>query len=81
MKILEAMPHWNVRKKRRIASYPWDEWFDGQIRFAEVGVDFETSVEAFATCLRHAAKCRLYTLESRMTYSGVAFRAEKIPGA
>ena len=81
MKILETMPKAESRVRGRISKYLWDEWLDGKIRFAELGIDFFVTIEAFVVTLRYAARSRLMSLEYRMTYTGVAFCAEKLPGA
>ena len=80
VQIVETFPNWEYRRKSGNARYPWDEWFDGKIRIAELGVDFRTTIEAFVATMRCAAQSRLMSLEYRMTYTGVAFRAVDLAG-
>ena len=54
--ILDRMPHW-VRQGRR-ETYPYDEWFDGQVRILTRGVDFAQDRRGMAARLRSAAKSR-----------------------
>ena len=54
--ILDRMPTW-VRQGRREV-YPYDEWFDGQVRMLTRGVDFVQDRRGMASRIRSAAKAR-----------------------
>jgi len=50
------MPNW-VRQGRR-ETYPYDEWFDGQVRMLTRGVDFAQDRRGMAHRIRSAARAR-----------------------
>jgi hypothetical protein len=41
--------------KGKYTKHPWDEWFDGQLRELEFGVDFFTGTKSFYQNVRQAA--------------------------
>jgi hypothetical protein len=43
-------------------SYPWDEWFDGQLRKLTAGEDFSVKVHSMYAMARSAAQIRNITL-------------------
>ena len=64
-KILEALPV-QIRQGRT-EQYPWTEWFDGQVRLLENGIDYDaetTSMKscAYAAARRHGVKIALRTV-------------------
>ena len=58
--ILDRMPTW-VRQGRREV-YPYDEWFDGQVRWLTRGVDFVQERRGMAARIRSAAKTRSFAV-------------------
>ena len=39
-------------------SYPWDKWFDGQLRFLDPLVDVNKNLRTFKVCLRRQLSAR-----------------------
>ena len=54
--ILEKMPHW--AKQGRRETYPYDDWFDGQVWLLTRGVDFVQERRGMASRIRAAAQSR-----------------------
>jgi hypothetical protein len=50
--------------------YPYDEWFDGQVRTLEQGVHFESSEETFRQTVWAAARSRNLLLKTSTDYEG-----------
>ena len=44
--------------KGKYTKYPWEEWFDGQIRKFTYGTDFFTSTKSFYSVIQQAAAVR-----------------------
>jgi hypothetical protein len=59
--------------------YPWDQWFDGNIRKAVRGTDFEVEATSFRVTIRAAAKRHGYTVRTKVRGNSVTFQATKIP--
>ena len=64
-KLLEALPA-QIRAGRT-EQYPWADWFDGQARLLENGIDFDALPESMRSCAyaaarRHGVKISLRTL-------------------
>ena len=64
-KLLEALPA-QIRAGRT-EMYPWADWFDGQARLLENGIDFDALPESMRSCAyaaarRHGVKISLRTL-------------------
>jgi hypothetical protein len=55
-----------TKKRKRASSYPWEEWFDGQIRKLTQEVDFPGSATNFRVRLYREAKRRGYVLQTRV---------------
>ena len=64
-KILEALPV-QIRQGRT-EQYPWTEWFDGQARLLESGIDYDAETISMKSCAyaaarRHGVKIALRTV-------------------
>ena len=64
-KLLEALPA-QIRAGRTEMS-PWADWFDGQARLLENGIDFDALPESMRSCAyaaarRHGVKISLRTI-------------------
>lgn len=64
-KLLEALPA-QIRAGRT-EMYPWADWFDGQARLLENGIDFDALPESMRSCAyaaarRHGVKISLRTI-------------------
>jgi hypothetical protein len=64
-KILQTLPT-QVRKGRD-EQYPWADWFDGQVRLLEYGIDYEAETDSMKSCAyaaarRHGVKIALRTV-------------------
>ena len=64
-KLLEALPA-QIRKGKA-EQYPWADWFDGQARLLENGIDFDALPESMRSCAyaaarRHGVKISLRTI-------------------
>ena len=64
-KLLEALPA-QIRAGRT-EQYPWADWFDGQARLLENGIDFDALPESMRSCAyaaarRHGVKISLRTI-------------------
>ena len=64
-KLLQALPA-QIRAGRT-EQYPWADWFDGQARLLENGIDFDALPEgmrscAYAAARRHGVKISLRTI-------------------
>ena len=55
--------------------YPWDEWFDGQVRVAVYETDFSCTVGAFKSAVLKAAKRRRLTVKTRTYIDRIVFQA------
>jgi len=53
-KILEALPA-QVRLGRT-ERYPWADWFDGQVRLLESGIDYDAETISMKSCAYAAAR-------------------------
>jgi len=53
-KILEALPV-QIRKGRT-EQYPWADWFDGQARLLEHGIDYDAETDSMRSCAYAAAR-------------------------
>jgi hypothetical protein len=61
-KIVDGMP----RRRPIPSKYDWSEWFDGQARILEPGVDFSISAENFRAAARLAAARRGLGLQTHI---------------
>jgi len=64
-KILEVLPP-QIRKGRE-EQYPWADWFDGQVRLLENGIDYDAETVSMKSCAyaaarRHGVKIALRTV-------------------
>ena len=64
-KLLEALPA-QIRAGRT-EQYPWADWFDGQARLLENGIDFDALPASMRSCAyaaarRHGVKISLRTI-------------------
>ena len=59
--------------------YPWDEWFDGQVRVAVYETDFSCTVGAFKSAVLKAAKRRRLTVKTRTYIDRIVFQAILTP--
>ncbi len=64
-KILEVLPP-QIRKGRE-EQYPWADWFDGQVRLLESGIDYDAETVSMKSCAyaaarRHGVKIALRTV-------------------
>ena len=64
-KLLQALPA-QIRAGRT-EMYPWADWFDGQARLLEKGIDFDALPESMRSCAyaaarRHGVKISLRTI-------------------
>ena len=64
-KLLQALPA-QIRKGKP-EQYPWADWFDGQARLLENGIDFDALPESMRSCAyaaarRHGVKISLRTI-------------------
>lgn len=57
--------------------YPWDEWFDGQVRKAQRGVDFQVTAANFRYTIKAAAKRRNLVVRTKVRGDDVTFQAVK----
>lgn len=57
--------------------YPWDQWFDGQVRKAVRGVDFEPSANSFRYTIRAAAARHGLNIRTKVRGDSVIFQATK----
>ena len=62
---------------RRKASYPWDEWLDGQTRELVRGEDFTINTSAFARSAYAAAQMRGKRARITVMDDSILLRAEK----
>jgi len=64
-RILEALPA-QIRKGR-VEQYPWADWFDGQVRLLESGIDYDAETDSMRSCAyaaarRHGVKIAMRTI-------------------
>ena len=64
-KLLEALPA-QIRAGRT-EMYPWADWFDGQVRLLESGIDYDAETVSMKSCAyaaarRHGVKIALRTV-------------------
>lgn len=76
MRVLSEMP---ARTRGREEKYPWAEWFDGQARLLEAGIDFDTErtdmrAVAYVAAKRHGVKITTATIDANIALQ--AFRPE-----
>lgn len=57
---------------RKWAEHPWDEWFDGQIRKAVKGVDYNSKTRSFASLVGTEARRRGITARTNIVDDGNA---------
>lgn len=69
---METMTEASFRRR-----HPWDEWFDGKIRKAEAGVDFDGEPAAFRYTLRAAANRHGFSIRTSVKGNFVIFQTSQ----
>jgi hypothetical protein len=64
-KFLEELPA-QIRAGRA-EQYPWADWFDGQVRLLESGIDYDAETDSMRSCAyaaarRHGVKIAMRTI-------------------
>lgn len=60
-------------------TYPWEDWFDGQVWRVEHGVDFMVSPRSFANIVRVTAYRKGFTIRTRLDPDGVHVSFQAAP--
>lgn len=74
MRIIDSMPAGTGKRAR----YPWNEWFDGQVRQLENGVDFTCTPEGLRTTIHTAAKRMGFKVTTANVEGDVYVHAEPV---
>tara|TARA_B100000953_G_C17930994_1_gene393878 strand:- start:288 stop:521 length:234 start_codon:yes stop_codon:yes gene_type:complete len=73
----EILEDYEFRKAGRRDSYPYEEWFDGQVWKLYQGVDFDCSVISMRVNLYNAAKRKGIKIRTSMRVDAVILQRER----
>ena len=75
-KILEALPP-QIRKGKA-EQYPWADWFDGQVRLLESGIDYDAETDSMKSCAYAAARRHGVKITMRTVGEDLALQAKTL---
>jgi len=75
-KFLEELPA-QIRAGRA-EQYPWADWFDGQVRLLESGIDYDAETDSMRSCAYAAARRHGVKIAMRTVGEDLALQAKTL---